>query len=168
MADPAAGDSVERERTWLVRRLPEPLPAGTRIAQGYLAHDGSVAVRVRRRGDRHVATVKGGTGRTRVEVEWDLTPDQFEALWPLSDGRRIEKVRHEVPVDGGTAELDVFGGDLDGLVLVEVEFDDEGSMAAFEAPDWFGPEVSDDERYANGALARDGLPDDHPAGFPEG
>lgn len=158
---------MERERRWLVHRLPSDPGPGTPIRQGYLAHDGTVAVRVRRRGDRHVATVKGGRGRTRTEVEWDLTPEQFDALWPLTSGRRLGKVRHEVPVEGGTAEVDVFEGDLEGLVLVEVEFDGDEPMAAFEAPRWFGPEVTDDPRYTNAALARDGLPDDHPPGFPE-
>ena len=160
-------DGYERERRWLVRRLPEPLPAGTPIRQGYLAQDGEVSVRLRNRGDRFLATVKGGRGRRRVEVEWGLDVEQFEALWPLTEGRRLEKVRHLVDVPGGTAELDVFGGALDGLVMVEVEFDDDAAMDAFEAPAWFGPEVTDDARYGNGSLAVHGVPPDHPEGFPE-
>lgn len=154
-----ACDSVERERTWLVRSLPDNLPAGTPIAQGYLASDDEVGVRVRRAGDRHVATVKGRGTRSRTEIEWDLTSEQFDALWPLTRCHRIEKVRHEVPLGALTAEVDVFGGPLQGLVLVEVEFDDEEAMEAFTAPEWFGHEVSDDPRYTNSALARDGLPE---------
>ena len=153
-----ASDSVERERTWLVRSLPDPLPAGTPIAQGYVASDDEVGVRVRRAGDRHVATVKGRGTRSRTEVEWDLTREQFDALWPLTGCRRLEKVRHDVPLGPLTAEVDVFAGPLEGLVLVEVEFDDEEAMEAFTAPEWFGREVSDDARYANSSLARDGLP----------
>ncbi len=166
MSSESSGN-VERERRWLVRRVPDQLRSPTPISQGYLAHQGSVAVRVRRRGDRHVATVKGGSGGRRTEVEWDVTPEQFGALWPLTEGRRLEKDRHDVALDGATAELDVFHGDLDGLVLVEVEFDDDDSMAGFEPPGWFGPEVTDDVRYTNLWLADHGLPDDHPAGFPE-
>lgn len=159
---------VERERTWLVRRVPGDLPAPTPIRQGYLAHDGTVAVRVRRRGDRHVATVKGGRGASRVEIEWEVSPEQFEALWPLTEDRRIEKSRHELRIGEVVAELDVFAGALSGLVLVEVEFPDDAAMADFVAPDWFGPEVTDDERYSNVALATEGVPSDHPAGFPAG
>lgn len=155
-----ACDSVERERTWLVRRLPDPLPPGTPIVQGYLPGDDEVGVRVRRAGDRHVATVKGTGTRSRIEVEWPLSAEQFEALWALTGCRRVEKVRHEVPVGSRTAEVDVFAGSLAGLVLVEVEFDDDEQMAAFAPPDWFGPEVSDDPRYTNVCLARHGLPDD--------
>lgn len=153
-------DSVERERTWLVRTLPDPLPAGTPITQGYVAFDDDVAVRIRRAGERHVATVKGRGLRNRTEVEWDLTAEQFEALWPLTGCRRVEKVRHELPLGAHTAEVDVFGGALEGLVVVEVEFGDDHAMAEFRPPAWFGDEVSDDPRYSNAALARDGLPAD--------
>ena len=153
-------DSVERERTWLVRTLPDPLPAGTPITQGYVAVDDDVAVRIRRAGPRHVATVKGRGLRSRIEVEWDLTAEQFEALWPLTGCRRVEKVRHELPLGAHTAEVDVFGGALEGLVVVEVEFGDDRPMAEFRPPAWFGDEVSDDPRYSNAALARDGLPAD--------
>jgi len=166
--DGPVGNGVERERRWLVRRLPDPLPAPIPIRQGYLAGEGGVSVRIRRWGERPLATVKGGAGRRRVEVEWALPDDVFDALWPLTQGRRVEKDRHLVPVDGGTAELDVFAGPLAGLVLVEVEFDDDASLEAFTAPGWFGPEVTDDGRYTNGALARSGLPPDHPSGFPSG
>lgn len=156
-----ASDSVERERTWLVRSLPDPLPPGTPVVQGYLVADGEVAVRVRRAGARRTMTVKGRGTRSRLELEWDLTADQFDAVWPLTGCSRVEKVRHELPLGALTAEVDVFAGSLEGLVLVEVEFDDDAAMADFTAPDWFGAEVSDDLRYANVALARDGLPEGH-------
>lgn len=154
-----ASDSVERARTWLVRSLPDPLPAGTHIAEGHLPGDGEVGVRVRRAGDRLVATVEGRATRSRIEVEWPLTPAQFEALWELTGCRRVEKLRHEVPLGPHTAGIDVFAGVLEGLVLVEVGFDDDEAMASFAPPDWFGDEVSDDPRYANAALARDGVPE---------
>lgn len=152
-------DSVERERTWLVARLPDPLPAGIPLVQGYLPGDGEVAMRIRRAGGRNVATVKGVGTRSRIELEWDLTRDQFDALWPMTACRRVEKVRHEVPLGGLTAEVDVFGGVLEGLVLVEVEFGSDDEVEAFRPPGWFGDEVTDDPRYRSAALACDGLPE---------
>ena len=56
-------------------------------------------------------------------------------------------------------ELDVFSGAHDGLVLAEVEFESTEALEAFEPPEWFGPEVTDDGRYTNAGLALDGLPD---------
>ncbi len=135
---------------------------GTSIIQGYLVVGTATSVRARRKGERHVVTVKGGAGGSRTEIEWPITPEDFEGLWPLTEGRRVTKVRHEIPVEGGTAEVDVFEGALEGLVMVEVEFDADDAMAAFEPPDWFGAEVTDHGGYTNASLACAGLPDDHP------
>ncbi len=54
-------------------------------------------------------TVKSGNAPTRVEVELAIATDQFLELWPLTEGRRVFKRRHRIPVAGGlTAELDVY------------------------------------------------------------
>ena len=122
---------MERERTFLVADMPELPDAGTRIRQGYLAIDGEVQVRIREReGDGRTLTVKGGRGAVRTEVELVIGVERFEALWPLTAGRRIDKTRYVVPVDGAAAEVDVFAGDLTGLVLVEVELESDEAMAA--------------------------------------
>ena len=55
-------------------------------------------------------------------------------------------------------EVDEYEGDLRGLLVAEVEFDDEAASDAFTPPDWFGPEVTEDDRYKNRALAVDGRP----------
>jgi CYTH domain-containing protein len=51
----------------------------------------------------------------------------------------------------------VFADHLVGLVIAEVEFGSDESMAAFVPPPWFGREVTDDPRYSNAAMAVDGL-----------
>jgi CYTH domain-containing protein len=116
-------------------------------------------VRVRRRGDQAYLTVKAGAGRVRVEEEIEIESDRFERLWPLTEGRRIEKTRYEVDGDGGhLIEVDVYTGDLDGLVTAEVEFDSEEAADAFEPPAWLGEDVTEDLRYKNQRLARSGAP----------
>ena len=153
--------TIERERKFLVAELPDLPDEGTHIRQGYLALDETVSVRVRdRAGKGRTLTVKGGSGRARTELEWEVAPEQFDAAWPLTEGRRIEKTRYVLPVEGGEAELDIFEGDLLGLVLVEVEFDSDDAMAGFDPPAWFGTEVTDDRRYTNAGLALDGLAPD--------
>ena len=131
----------------------------TAIEQGYLAvADDGTEVRIRRRDDQATLTVKGSGGRSRVEEELEIAGERFERLWPLTAGRRIEKRRYEIPDDGATIELDVYGGDLHGLVVAEVEFDSEEDADAFSAPEWLGREITDDARYKNQSLARDGAP----------
>jgi adenylate cyclase len=116
-------------------------------------------VRVRRVDDRSFLTIKKGPGRVRLEEEIAIDADRFERLWPLTSGRRVEKTRHRVELgDGVVAEIDVYGGGLEGLVTVDVEFPSEAAADAFVAPAWFGTEVTDDPRYRNQRLARDGMP----------
>jgi CYTH domain-containing protein len=69
----------------------------------------------------------------------------------------VVKTRYLVPVgDGLTAEVDVYEGDLGGLVTAEVEFPSEEASSAFDPPGWLGREVTGDPRYANRTLAVSG------------
>ena len=148
---------MEIERKFLVEQLPPELEGARarRIDQGYLALDEGAEVRLRRHGDELSLTVKGAGGLSRVEEAFDLDERQFQSLWPLTEGRRVEKTRHELP---GGIEVDVYDGALAGLVMAEIEFASEAESAAFEPPMWFGEEVTEDQRYKNRALAVDGRP----------
>lgn len=155
--------ATEIERRFLPRRLPDALElgTGTSIRQGYLAGEGSVSVRMRIADGVPTLTIKAGDGLVRTEVEVVLAPDHADALWPHTEGRRVDKVRHRVPLDTAgvlVAEIDRFHGSLDGLVLIEVEFDDERAAAAFAPPAWFGTEITGLPGWSNAALARHGRP----------
>src|SRR6476646_3084786 len=145
---------AEIERKFLVSDPPDEIgtqPA-THIRQGYLSIE-PAEVRVRSRDDeQHELTVKSVGGLTRTEVSVALTPEQFEELWPLAR-RSVEKDRSTYGVGGWTAEVDVYTGKLAGLLVVEIEFPTEDDAAGFTPPSWFGPEVTDDPRYRNSALA---------------
>jgi CYTH domain-containing protein len=155
--DASADAAVEIERKFV---LPAPPPElerhpAERIQQGYvaIAEDG-VEVRVRRRGDTTLLTVKSGPGEVRVEEELPIDARRFEALWALTEGRRLTKTRHLVPIGDLTAEVDVYDERLAGLVTAEVEFPSREASAGFAAPDWLGREVTGDARYANQTLAQ--------------
>jgi CYTH domain-containing protein len=160
--DETPPSGVEIERKFLVDRLPEGLDEGERIEQGYLAiGDDGVEVRLRRRGDQTVLTVKSGPGMQRTEEEFAIDERRFDSLWPLTDGRRVTKTRHLVPIDAGAmAELDVYEGAHDGLLTAEVEFASVDASDAFDPPAWLGREVTGDRRYANQALALADTPPD--------
>ncbi len=98
---------------------------------------------------------KGRKG-AREEREIRLSADQFDALWPATIGRRLTKVRYDVPWKGRTIEIDIYRGRHSGLVVAEVEFDDQRSCAAFAPPDWIGRDVTGKPKYSNVALALKG------------
>lgn len=159
---------MEIERKFRLNGVPPTMRFARRepIRQGYLALDGDTEVRIRISPKGAVLTIKAGRGGVRVEEELALDGRQAEALWELTEGRRVQKTRRRVrlaaPVSGPEllAEVDEYSGALDGLVVAEVEFPDEETARAFEPPAWFGRELTDDWRYANRSLAGDGMPEE--------
>lgn len=161
MEDYAAAVPSEIERKFLIPTAPNWLgdhPA-TRIEQGYLAIDGEAEVRLRRAGGALTLTVKRGSGEVREEVEVLLGPGQFSRLWALTEGRRLAKTRHVVPLgDRLRAEVDVYEGTLAGLVTAEVEFVSRARSRSFPGRKWMGEEVTGDPGYSNQSLASFGDP----------
>jgi CYTH domain-containing protein len=152
---------MEIERKFLVVDMPATLKSmdGISIRQGYVdIADTDFELRLRQKGDRFYQTIKQGSGLVRQEYEIEITRDQFQSLWPLTEDRRIQKIRYKLPVDDFICELDIFEERLEGLHLVEVEFETVELSSAFTPPPWFGDEVTDDRRYKNRQLATHGLP----------
>ncbi|MBS0535325.1 MAG: CYTH domain-containing protein [Proteobacteria bacterium] len=128
------------------------------IRQAYLAVSESSSVRVRIRNAAAFLTIKSaGPAIRRDEFEYPIPLGDAEALLALRTGRLIEKRRYIVPHAGLRWEIDVFSGDLAGLVIAEIELPNE--TAPFARPAWLGGEVTDDARYANASLATRGPPD---------
>ena len=138
----------EIERKFCVRKMPDLTACtGVEISQGYIAvGENGTEVRVRRKDKRFYQTVKIGKGVQRTEVEVELSRVQFDNLWPLTAGRRVEKVRYEMGEGTWTIELDVYCGRLKGLVVAEVEFENVDESSRFVPPPWFGRDVTDDDR----------------------
>jgi len=151
---------IEIERKYLVKFLPEELTEETIIQQGYLAHDEHehLEIRVRRYGMEHFLTVKEGAGLSRRETEIEITGQQFDQLWPYSEGRRLEKKRSCVWVGGHKVEVDQYMGNLEPLVVAEVEFSSVEESECFEKPDFLGREVTGVDAYKNLFLALNGIP----------
>jgi adenylate cyclase len=124
-----------------------------RYLQGYLANTRDCSVRVRVGGDSAFLNVKGATvGASRLEFEYPVPVADAEVmLRELSAGGVVEKTRYYVPYGGREWEVDVFAGENAGLVVAEIELDDEADVIAL--PDWAGEEVTEDVRYYNSNLA---------------
>lgn len=148
-------DHMEIERKYLVQSLPPQLEAypHTQIEQGYLCT--APVVRIRRDGDAYYLTYKGGGMMMREEYNLPLTAQAYSHLLPKADGGIISKTRYRIPLsDGLTAELDVFHGFMEGLIMVEVEFPDLHTAQTYTPPSWFGPDVTQDSRYHNSSMSQ--------------
>jgi CHAD domain-containing protein/CYTH domain-containing protein len=152
-----AGPAVEIERKYLLKSLPMRARRSPRllIEQGWLP-GASLQERIRRtespEGERFFRCVKQGVGLRRTEIEEETSRELFERLWPLTEGRRIRKLRHRVPDGKLVWEVDEF---LDrDLVLAEVELTGDAKP---RLPRWLEPavvrEVTGDPRYLNVNLA---------------
>jgi CYTH domain-containing protein len=90
----------------------------------------------------------------RTELEEPTTRELFDAMWPLTAGRRVTKRRHCIRHGALTWEIDEFT-DRD-LVLAEVELRNAAEQP--DLPDWLAPlvvrEVTGEPEYVNANLAR--------------
>ena len=148
----------EIERKFLLRRTPENLAdyPHEEIEQGYLAAErGGVQVRLRKKGNVRTLAFKRGTKSAREEREIRLSVEQFDALWPATAGRRLSKVRYDVPYGQRIVEVDIYAGRHDGVIVAEVEFPDEESCRTFVPPDWLGEDVTGKSRYSNVVMAHE-------------
>jgi adenylate cyclase len=144
---------LEIERKFLVRGDGWRTFPSRLIQQAYLSRDTDRSVRVRVDGDQAWLTIKGpATGVTRPEFEYPVPLGEAADLLQLRVSGLIEKHRHVGVVGEHQWEVDVFLGANAGLVLAEIELDEEGE--AFTRPDWLGEEVTHDPRYTNAALAQ--------------
>ena len=125
-----------------------------RIVQGYLNSNPERTVRIRIKGTQAFITIKGKgneSGTTRFEWEKEIKVTEAEQLLLLCEDGVIDKVRYEIPFGKHLYEVDVFEGDNKGLIIAEIELEDENE--SFEKPNWLGEEVTGDDRYYNASLS---------------
>lgn len=152
--------AIEIERKFLVLNDSWRAAAdtGVQLKQGYLSRvtgGDSVrsSVRVRTEGRLAFLNIKSATlGIRRQEYEYALPlVDAEEMLESLCISAIVEKTRYHVRVDAHVWEIDVFAGANVGLIVAEIELNNEDED--FVRPDWLGAEVSADPRYYNVCLA---------------
>jgi len=123
------------------------------IKQGYLNLEPTRTVRVRIIGPKALLTIKGKNVKTtRLEFEYEIPIDDALQLLQLCEKPLLEKTRHEVHLDNLIWEIDEFEGDNEGLIIAEVELQDEDQK--INLPNWIDQEVSHDPRYYNSNLIK--------------
>jgi CYTH domain-containing protein len=150
-----ADPQMERERKFLVDDLAflhDHQPR--RIAQGYLAADDRVELRIRLAASDAFLTVKSGEAFiTREEYEMVLPSKDLAAALISLTSKRIVKDRYSVVVSEHLWDIDVFLGDNEGLAIAELEVADR--FDPVNLPPWCGTEVTGVQRYYNRSLAEE-------------
>ncbi|TWG91368.1 CYTH domain-containing protein [Mesorhizobium sp. J18] len=156
----AMAEEVERKfliagDSWQAESRPEAIA----IRQFYVVAEPDRSVRIRiMNGEKATLTLKfGAQARVRQEFEYPLALDEALGLQSFAIGNVIEKTRNIVPHGGFLYEVDVFGGALAGLVIAELETDQD--VPATSLPPWLGREVTGDSAYYNASLALKGFPE---------
>lgn len=140
-----------------------------RYTQGYLAFGDDTAPEIRVRlmtpveddsamRREAVLTVKSKGDLVRQEIETVIDADAAQELLSACQGAIITKVRHRVrEANGFQFEVDVYDGDLAGLVVAEIEVPSVDTAFDSQAS-FLGENITKNKAYKNAALARDGSP----------
>lgn len=150
-------EHLEIERKFLVvsEAYKKDATSETRIVQGFLNTAPERTVRVRIKGNKGYLTVKGKgneSGTTRFEWEKEISFKDATNLIDLCEPGILEKIRFEVPAGEHLFEIDEFLGENKGLVVAEVELQNEDER--FDKPDWLGDEVTGQIKYYNSQLTK--------------
>lgn len=145
---------IEIERKFIVdTKKWQPTGKGVQIKQGYLSVDPERVVRIRLAGNHSFLTIKGkSVGISRTEMEYEIPENDAKILIQMCLDFPIEKTRYVENIEGMDWEIDVFEGQNKGLVMAEIELENEDQK--FNFPSWVVTEVSDDRRYYNSVLSK--------------
>ena len=111
-------------------------------------------VRIRKSNSSYILTLKGSRkGAAATEFEWEIERNIAVSIVDDSLHTFIEKKRYLwTNIDGFVWEIDEFENNLAGLIIAEVELEDED--AAIEIPSWAGMELTYLRGWSNASLAK--------------
>lgn len=144
---------TEIERKFLVKSdgYKTELSSNIYIKQGYFSNGVRVRLSKAHKNEGFITFKYPTEGMTRIEYEYPIPySDALEILENLCEKPIIEKIRHIVFHCGERWEVDEFLGDNKGLVIAELEMDNEDYD--FKIPEWLGPEVTHLKKYYNADL----------------
>ena len=154
---------LELERRYLLRKLPSDL---AEQANGWLIVDRYIVdtrLRLRRMiemesgkivfkfGQKYRASSQNGVETTMTNMYLD--EEEFDCLSKL-EVREIEKRRYRYVNGGLEYGIDVFEGELEGLILAEIECETEQECERLQTPVFSLREVTDDIFFTGGFLSK--------------
>ncbi|MDD2870901.1 MAG: hypothetical protein PHS49_02825 [Candidatus Gracilibacteria bacterium] len=113
-------------------------------------------IRIRKNGEKYEITKKfplnEGDASVQKEQTINLTESEFNIFNKLC-GKKVHKIRYLYDYNGKIAEIDIFMGDLKGLIVVDFEFIDELEKNNFVMPSFCLADITQEEFIAGGMIA---------------
>lgn len=155
-----AKQEQEYELTYLAASMPKEINDVTPVEMidAYVPDDSSVhsRLRIRKSGDSFQITKKvpssGGDASVHTETTLNIDEDEFDSLIS-NNNKKVSKLRYKVNINGSPAEVDVFKEDLEGLVVIDFEFDSEAEKNDFVAPSVCLADITQEDFIAGGLIA---------------
>jgi CYTH domain-containing protein len=153
---------VERERRYLLRELPEgvsPRDEHAQITDNYIT-----GTRLRLRKSRWVPTGEWSLKLTQKQTvappdfsralitTFYLNREEYEAL-SVFEANELRKNRYYLRHEGRLYSVNVYLGDLRGLILAETDFDTDEGPDDLAAPPFAVADVTREELFTGGRLA---------------
>ena len=154
---------VERERRYLLQDLPEGVSRADhhlQITDNYLS---GTRLRLRKVRDpqtnkwvvkftQKFAPDRDDLSRTTITNTY-LNPIEADTLG-IFEANEIRKNRYHFEFEGRQFSVDMFLGDLFGLVLAEVSFDNDDELENFSPPPFALADVTNNELFTGGRLSQ--------------
>src|SRR6267142_225897 len=152
---------IERERRYLLQDLPEGLTRADhhlQITDNYIT---GTRLRIRKVRDpqtnkwivkftQKFAPNPEDLSRTLITNTY-LNANEYEVL-SIFEANEIRKNRYSLDFEGRKFSVDMFLGDLLGLVLAEVSFETDEDMESFPPPPFALADVTNNEIFSDGRL----------------
>ncbi len=150
--------NFEIERKWIIDKNKIPFSLKNfnfkKINQCYISKNPTI--RIRHIDNNYILTFKKDINNNKIkryEYEINLTKKEYYNLTKLSISNVISKKRYIIPYKNNHILLDVFLGNLNGIIFAEVEFNSIKVAKKFIPPKWFGKDVTNSNKYTNLKLA---------------
>jgi CYTH domain-containing protein len=148
----------EVERKFLLATIPPDTTFHADITDHYITN---TTLRLRRMQTEHEVTLKLGQklrvnpNDTRVILHTNFYISEAEYVFLASTlpSHRLEKRRLFLRVGNIPMAIDQFQGELEGLVIAEIDFGPDGDPSSLAIPSFALAEVTDDERFTGASLA---------------
>lgn len=148
----------EVERKFLLAAIPSGTIFHADITDHYIPN---TTLRLRRMQTEHEVTFKLGQKlrvqpddtRVILHTNFYISESEYVLLASTLPSHQLEKRRHWLHEGTIPMAIDQFQGQLEGLVIAEIDFGPNGDPTSLAVPSFALAEVTDDERFTGASLA---------------